>query len=126
MKITYKCHICKNYIKLPYIAKDRGVLAQKRNLSVNCSFCNNKITPEINKIKAVISNYNRYSFVIALVINILLGVYMYLFSSFEMNNSNSNWQYYTIAIIFFIPFIIAKVSFENDLKSVKLFNSYYV
>lgn len=126
MRLIYKCDNCKFLNKLPYTAKDRGVLSQKKNLSFNCSCCNKIIEPDINNIKAVISNYSHHSFILAIIINIAIGTYLYYFSDFEIDSDNSNWQYYSIAIIFIIPFIIAKVIFDSDLKKVKLFNSYYV
>lgn len=127
MILTYKCGNCKKVFTLPFKVNDRGELNRhKPSIVEKCPHCNFKNKIIINDVKAKISPYVNFIYGYAFLISIIIGVLMYLFLDFTFKNTNSNWQYYVFTLIFLIPFLIAKIIFENDLKSVKIFNRYYV
>lgn len=126
MKLVYKCDNCSNIFALNIKANDRGELNRNHNITNKCSNCNYRNKIKVNNVKAVISKHNKFIFSYALIINIIQGILFYFISEYEIKSSNSHWQYYAFTLAFFIPFLIAKVIIENDLKAVKTFNSYYV
>lgn len=126
MVLVYKCHICRNSYTLPFKANDRAELSQKYDLVRKCPNCKHENKLIVNKIKAIISPYNNYVYIIALLVGIIIGVLIFSVFDFKVKATNSPWQYYVLVLVFIIPFLIAKVSFENDLKAVQIFNRYYV
>lgn len=126
MILVYKCHNCNNLFSLPFKVNDRGELKRKFDLIAKCSNCNCENDLIVNKIKAEISICVGFAYGLALLVDIIIGLFLYCFSDFEIKSTNSHWQYYVLLLIFLIPFLIAKVSIENDLKAVRTFNRYYV
>lgn len=126
MILTYKCNNCSKLFNLPFKANDRGELNKKKELFAKCPHCTHKNDLIINQIKAVVSTYINFAYGIALIINIFMFIIFLLFSDIKIKSSNTSWQYYTIALFFLIPFLFAKVAIENELKSVRNFNRYYI
>lgn len=127
MILIYKCGKCKKTFTLPFKASDRGELNKRNSLHVEkCPHCNFKNNIIINDVKAEISPYTNFLYGYALFVSIIIGVLMHFFFDFTFKTTSSNWKYYVFALLFFIPFIIAKAIIENDLKAVQIFNRYYV
>lgn len=126
MILVYKCNRCSIIFSLDSKAKDRGEFKRKCNLIEVCSHCKYKNEILVNKIKAKISPYNNFAHGIALLVDIMIFILILIFSTFILVSKASNFQYYALTLGFSIPFLIAKISIENDFKAVKIFNSYYV
>jgi len=127
MILTYKCCQCKETLNLPYKVSDRGELSkQNKSLLEKCSHCNYYNTIVINEIKAKTSPYINFMYLYALIVNISIGVLLYFFSSVTLKICNSHWLFLGAFLIFSIPFAIAKTIIDNDLKSVRTFNRYYL
>lgn len=127
MILIYKCGNCKATFTLPFKVSDRGELNKRRLLLVQkCPHCSFKNEIIINDVKAKVSPFTSFIYGYALLVNIIIGILMYFFFDFTFKSTNSNWQYYVFALIFLIPFLIAKIIIENDLKAVQTFNRYYV
>ncbi len=126
MILIYKCHNCFKTFSLPTKANDRGELKRKYNQVEMCTHCQYINEIDINKVRAKISPYNNFAYGIALLIDIIVLILVFIFYNSVLDSKTSNFQYYALALGFSIPFLIAKISVQNDLKAVKNFNSYYV
>ncbi len=126
MILIYKCHRCFRTFPLNSKANDRGEFNRKCNQIEVCSYCKYKNEIDANRVKAKISPYNNFVYGIALLVDIIALALVLIFSNFVFVSRTSNFQYYALALGFSIPFLIAKISIQNDLKAVKNFNSYYV
>ena len=107
-------------------ANDRGELNRLNSLEEKCSNCNHKNELTINQIVATKSPYLKYIFAYALLLDIIIGIFLYLFTDFEITIMHTRRTFYVLSLIFVIPFVVASILLKNEMKSIKLFNKYFV
>lgn len=126
MILEYRCLKCGNYYNLPFKAEDRGHIKMRGLIASKCPHCKFRQNLIVNDIRAIQSSTTRSSYSIALIFDIAVGLFLYFFERNLFINPSSNFAYYALVLFFFIPFLIAKVHVDNQMKMIKNFNSYYV
>lgn len=126
MILVYTCDYCKKIIKLPFKASDRGALLMKNKRTATCIFCHRKIYLNLNKVFAKSDFLSSFAYGIAFLLGIIIVACLILMHPAIYIQKSDGFQFYVLILMFFVPFLFAKVYIDNTLKQIKNFNRFYV